>query len=87
MRAPPESEDSDEDVEDGDLPPVTVSASTAVSYIASLKQFVGSKDLGEEHMAAIERLENTAIGCALKKPMHVTGFLRNKHCSELTFSQ
>lgn len=61
--------------DDEDVPaPVIVNTATAMGYIASLKELVGSRSLGEEHMSALDKLESAVIASALPKQTRITEF-------------
>ncbi|KAH7935201.1 hypothetical protein HPB52_004789 [Rhipicephalus sanguineus] len=60
------SEESDDD-DDETLEPAPTSVPVATGYIDSLRQLVYAKGLGEEHAAALNKLETTLIASALSK--------------------
>lgn len=77
VRALPDCPETDEDDdEDAALPPVAVNASTAIGYIASLKELVCSRGLGDEHITALEKLETAVMRSALKKQTCIMGFFQ-----------
>ncbi|XP_065299391.1 tigger transposable element-derived protein 6-like [Dermacentor albipictus] len=80
VRALPDCPETDEDDdEDAALPPVAANASTAISYIVSLKELVCSRGLGDEHITALEKLETAVMRSALKKQTCITDvFFKNK---------
>ncbi|XP_065280886.1 tigger transposable element-derived protein 6-like [Dermacentor albipictus] len=75
VRTLPDCPETDED-EDAALPPVAVNASTAIGYIASLKELVCSRGLGDEHITALEKLETAVMQSALKKQTCITDFFQ-----------
>ncbi|XP_065310177.1 uncharacterized protein [Dermacentor albipictus] len=77
MRALPDCPEIDEDGdEDAALPPLAVNASSAIGYIASLKELVCCRGLGDEHITALEKLEMAVMRSALKKQTCITGFFQ-----------
>ncbi|KAH6927452.1 hypothetical protein HPB50_003630 [Hyalomma asiaticum] len=64
VRGKSDSEESDDD-DDETLEPAPTSVPVAIGYIDSLRQFVYAKGLGEEHAAALNKLETTLIASAL----------------------
>ncbi|XP_065286853.1 tigger transposable element-derived protein 6-like [Dermacentor albipictus] len=77
VRALPDCPETDEDYdEDAALPPVAVNASTAIGYIASLKELLCSRGLGDEHITALEKLETAVMRSALKKQTCITDFFQ-----------
>nr|XP_050028221.2 tigger transposable element-derived protein 6-like [Dermacentor andersoni] len=77
VRALPDCPETDEDNdEDAALPPVAVNASTAIGYIASLKELVCSRGLGDEHITTLEKLETAVMRSALKKQTCITDFFQ-----------
>ncbi|XP_050046587.3 tigger transposable element-derived protein 6-like, partial [Dermacentor andersoni] len=79
VRALPDCPETDEDDdEDAALPPVAVNASTAIGYIASLKELkeLCSRGPGDEHITALEKLETAVIRSALKKQTCITDFFQ-----------
>ncbi|KAH6939522.1 hypothetical protein HPB50_019013 [Hyalomma asiaticum] len=74
-----DSEESDDD-DDETLEPVPKSMPVAIGYIDSLRQLVYAKGLGEEHAAALNKLETTLIASALSKQTCITDF-----CKKINF--
>lgn len=74
------SSESNEEREETAEPmaPPPLSSLTVVEYIASLKQLVSSKALGDEYFAALNNLEMTIIGSALTKQSKLTNFFGKK---------
>ncbi|KAH7984506.1 hypothetical protein HPB52_022144 [Rhipicephalus sanguineus] len=66
VRGKSDSEESDDD-DDETLEPAPTSVPVAIGYIDSLRQLVYAKGLGEEHAAALNKLETTLIASALSK--------------------
>lgn len=73
MKALHDTNASDND--DIESRPEIVSTSTAIRYIASLKELVCRKDMGGDHVAALNRLESIVLSSALQKQ---PTFFRNK---------
>ncbi|XP_064468388.1 tigger transposable element-derived protein 6-like [Ornithodoros turicata] len=67
-------QDSDENDENAEPPPATVSSSAAIEYIASLKRLVCSKALGDDHLAALNKLESAVISSAFGAQARITDF-------------
>lgn len=74
------SSESDEEREETAEPmaPPPLSSLPVVQHIASLKQLVCSKALGDEYFAALNNLEMTIIGSALTKQSKLTNFFGKK---------
>ncbi|KAH6933435.1 hypothetical protein HPB50_014813 [Hyalomma asiaticum] len=78
VRGKSDSEESDDDDDDETLEPAPTSVPVAIGYIDSLRQLVYAKGLGEEHAAALNKLETTLIASALSKRMCITDFSAKK---------
>ncbi|XP_064461997.1 tigger transposable element-derived protein 6-like [Ornithodoros turicata] len=74
VRAECDPQDSDENDENAEPPPATVSSSVAIEYIASLKRLVCSKELGDDHLAALNKLESAVISSAFGAQARITDF-------------
>ncbi|XP_072140427.1 tigger transposable element-derived protein 6-like [Dermacentor andersoni] len=72
VRASSDAEASDDDNDPSE--PAPVSATTAVSHIEALRNLVYFKALGDEHIAALNKLETAVIGCALTRQTTITDF-------------
>ncbi|XP_070392420.1 tigger transposable element-derived protein 6-like [Dermacentor albipictus] len=72
VRASSDAEASNDDSDPSE--PAPVSATTAVSHIEALRNLVYFKALGDEHIAALNKLETAVIGCALTKQTTITDF-------------
>ncbi|KAH6947022.1 hypothetical protein HPB50_016724 [Hyalomma asiaticum] len=77
VRGKSDSEESDDD-DDETLEPAPTSVPVAIGYIDSLRQLVYAKGLGEEHAAALNKLETTLIASALSKQTCITDFFAKK---------
>ncbi|KAH7951773.1 hypothetical protein HPB52_012849 [Rhipicephalus sanguineus] len=77
VRGKSDSEESDDD-DNETLEPVPTSVPVAIGYIDSLRQLVYAKGLGEEHAAALYKLETTLIASALSKQTCITDFFAKK---------
>lgn len=64
----------EDDGDDMESPPEIVSVSTALSYIASLKELVCRRDMGGDHVAALNRHESAVLSSALQKQMRIINF-------------
>ncbi|KAH6945079.1 hypothetical protein HPB50_007139 [Hyalomma asiaticum] len=77
VRGKSDSEESDDD-DDETLEPAPTSVPVAIGYIDSLRQLVYAKGLGEEHAAALNKLETTLIAAELSKQTCITDFFAKK---------
>ncbi|KAH7936004.1 hypothetical protein HPB52_016375 [Rhipicephalus sanguineus] len=77
VRGKSDSEESDDD-DDETLEPAPTSVPVAIGYIDSLRQLLYAKGLGEEHAAALNKLETTLIASALSKQTCITDFFAKK---------
>ncbi|KAH9361579.1 hypothetical protein HPB48_001456 [Haemaphysalis longicornis] len=59
--------------------PAPISAPVAMGYIEDLKQLVYAKGLGEEHAAALNKLETALIKSALQKQTTITDLFAKKN--------
>ncbi|XP_072144529.1 tigger transposable element-derived protein 6-like [Dermacentor andersoni] len=72
VRASSDAEASDNDNDPSE--PAPVNATTAMSHIEALRNLVYFKALGDEHIAALNKLETAVIGCALTRQTTITDF-------------
>ncbi|KAH9363820.1 hypothetical protein HPB48_021106 [Haemaphysalis longicornis] len=77
VRGKSDAEESDAD-DDETSEPAPISAPIAMGYIPDLKQLVYAKGLGEEHAAALNKLETALIKSARQKHTAITDFFAKK---------
>ncbi|KAH9361025.1 hypothetical protein HPB48_002887 [Haemaphysalis longicornis] len=78
VRGKSDAEESDADDDETSEPAPIISGPIAMGYIEDLKQLVYAKGLGEEHAAALNKLETALVTSALQKQTAIMDFFAKK---------